>query len=439
MTKNSVTIIGGGLAGAEAAWQAAQRGMEVLLYEMRPLVATPAHKTDRCAELVCSNSLGNNIDGSAPFLLKEELRRFDSLVIRAADKHCVPAGSALAVDRERFAEEITRALEEHPGISIRREEVRAVPAEGPVIVATGPLTSPALSESISRLIGQNYLYFYDAISPIVDAGTIDLSKTFFASRYNKGGDDDYLNCPMDEACYREFIQQLRTAEKVPLHSFEKPQYFEGCMPIEELALRGEMTPAFGPMKPVGLAHPKTGATFFAVVQLRRENREGTAYNLVGFQTKLTFPEQRRVLRTIPGLERVEFFRYGAVHRNTFINSPALLTRELCLKTSPGVYFAGQITGVEGYVESCSIGLLAAMSVCRRLRGDLFEPPPAETALGALMGYVTGKRKTDFQPSNINFGLFPGLDGRVRDREQRNGKIILRARERLACWTAEQKP
>ncbi|MBI5427097.1 MAG: methylenetetrahydrofolate--tRNA-(uracil(54)-C(5))-methyltransferase (FADH(2)-oxidizing) TrmFO [Nitrospinae bacterium] len=430
--KKRLTVIGGGLAGSEAAWQAAERGASVVLYEMRPRNPTPVHKTDLCAELVCSNSLGNNRELGAPFLLKEELRKLGSLVIRAADKHSVPAGAALAVDRNRFAGEITRALLDHPNIALVREEVREIPAEGPVIVATGPLTSPALTDGISTLIGQNYLYFYDALSPIIDAGTIDFEKTFFASRYDKG-DDDYLNCHLNEKQYREFVRELREAEKVPLKPFEKPVYFEGCMPIEELAMRGEMTLAFGPLKPVGLEHPETGKKFFAVAQLRRENREGTAYNLVGFQTKLTYPEQKRVLRTIPGLENAEFFRYGAIHRNTYINAPGLLTPELNLKTRPDVYFAGQIIGVEGYVESCAMGLLAGLSVVNRLKGEIFVPPPPETALGALLNYATQKRKTEYQPMNINFGLFPAIDARIRNKKLRNETLFRRALATLSAW------
>ncbi|MFQ5671972.1 MAG: methylenetetrahydrofolate--tRNA-(uracil(54)-C(5))-methyltransferase (FADH(2)-oxidizing) TrmFO [Nitrospinales bacterium] len=427
-----LTIIGAGLAGSEAAWQAAQRGVRVILHEMRPQTATPVHKTGDCAELVCSNSLGSNLPGSAPFLLKEELRNLDSLVIRAADRHAVPAGAALAVDRKRFADEITRAILDHPNITLVREEVVEIPAARPLIIATGPLTSPNLSRQIIDLIGQDYLYFYDALSPIVDANTIDYQSAFFASRYDKG-DKDYLNCPMNREQYGKFVHELCHAEKVPLKSFEKPLYFEGCMPVEELALRGEQTLAFGPLKPVGLLHPETGERFHAVVQLRRENKEGTAYNLVGFQTKLTYPEQKRIFKMIPGLENAEFFRYGAIHRNTFINTPDLLTRNLSVKAHPGIYFAGQIVGVEGYVESCAMGAIAGLSAIGKLNGGDFAPPPPETAIGALLNHVTEKKKGPYQPMNINFGLFLGQETRVRDKKQRNKMIIQRALGAQSRW------
>ena len=429
--KNKLIVIGGGLAGSEAAWQAAERGISVVLYEMRPQVPTAVHKTDQCAELVCSNSLGSNREFNAPFILKEELRKLNSLIIRAADKHAVPAGAALAVDRLLFSREITQSIINHPNITLKREEVREIPS-GPVIIATGPLTSPDLSRDISRLIGQSYLYFYDALSPIIDAASIDYGKAFFASRYDKGG-DDYLNCCMNEPQYRDFVRELKLAEKVPLHAFEKPIYFEGCMPIEELAMRGDMTLAFGPLKPVGLVHPKTGERFFSIVQLRRENKEGTAYNLVGFQTKLTYPEQKRVIRMIPGLEKSDFFRYGAIHRNTFINAPMLLSPDLSLKTSPDIYFAGQIIGVEGYLESCAMGLLAGLSAADRLQGRSFSPPPLDTAMGTLLGYVTEKRTTGYQPMNINFGLFPGVNAGKRNKQARNAAITQKAAESISCW------
>lgn len=431
-----VTIIGGGLAGSEAAWQAAERGVPVVLYEMRPNHPTPVHKTANFAELVCSNSLGSNQPDSAPHLLKEELRKLDSLVIRAADRQSVPAGAALAVDRDLFSREITQAINQHPNITVKREEVTDIPPDRPVIIATGPLTSKNLSEHISRLIGQDYLYFYDALSPIIDANTIDYSKVFFASRYNKGN-GDYLNCHMQKEDYSRFVNELREAEKVPLASFEKPKYFEGCMPIEELAMRGEKTLAFGPMKPVGLSHPETGEQYYAVVQLRRENKEATAYNMVGFQTKLKYPEQKRVFRQIPGLENAEFFRYGAIHRNTFINAPGLLTRSLCLKNHPGVYFAGQIVGVEGYVESCAMGLWAGLNASSVIRGEgEISSPPSETAIGVLLNYVTQKKGKDYQPMNINFGLFLGQEARIRDKKTRNQNIIRRALDCQSRWLNE---
>ncbi len=427
-----LTVIGAGLAGSEAAWQAAERGVPVVLYEMRSVVPTPVHKTDSCAELVCSNSLGNNQSFSAPFLLKEELRKFDSLIIASADRHSVPAGSALAVDREFFAEEITRKLEEHPNITLKREEVQEIPTEGPVIIATGPLTSEALSNRISELIGQEYLYFYDALSPIVDANTIDYDKAYFASRYNKGG-DDYLNCPMNEAQYYDFVQALNQGEKVPFHTFEKPIYFEGCLPIEELAQRGPKTLSFGPMKPVGLTDPRTGKRSYAVVQLRRENKAGTAFNLVGFQTKLTYPEQKRIFKTIPGLENAEFFRFGAIHRNTFIHSPSLLGPDMDLKSHPGIYFAGQITGVEGYVESATIGLLTSLNAVKKIKGEEFIPPPLESAMGSLYKYITKGKRSNFQPTNINFGLFEVKEMRIRDKKIRNQKIFENALISLGRW------
>lgn len=428
-----LTIIGAGLAGSEAAWQAAQAGVTVVLYEMRPVRPTPVHKTDHCAELVCSNSLGSNQDVSAPFLLKQELRNLDSLVIRAADRHAVPAGSALAVDRDRFSLEITQALEDHPNITLQREEMTEIPQQGPVIIATGPLTSPDFSAKLTELLGQDYLYFYDALSPIVDAGSVDTSRAFFASRYDKG-DADYLNCGMDRSQYETFVDELLKAEKVALKEFEKPVYFEGCMPIEVLADRGPQTLAFGPLKPVGLNHPETGERFHAVVQLRKENREGTAYNLVGFQTKLTYPEQKRIFRMIPGLENAEFFRLGAIHRNTFINAPQLLNRNLSLKSRQDIFFAGQIIGVEGYVESCAMGLIAGLGAAGIMKNVGISCPPGETAVGALLDYVSGK-EGNYQPMNINFGLFSGTGERIRDKKKRNQSIIRRALERQEMWLA----
>ena len=433
---SSLTIIGAGLAGSEAAWQAAEAGVSVVLYEMRPQRPTPVHKTGNCAELVCSNSMGSNQDSSAPFLLKQELRNLDSLVIRSGDKNSVPAGKALAVDRDLFSEEITRTLEQHPNITLKHEEVTEIPMEGPVIIATGPLTSPVFSEKLSQLLGQDYLYFYDALSPIIDAQSIDTDKTFFASRYGKG-DADYLNCGMSRDQYEKFIDELLKAEKVSLKEFEKPIYFEGCMPIEVLADRGPQTLAFGPMKPVGLNHPETNERFHAVVQLRKENKEGTAYNLVGFQTKLTYPEQRRIFKMIPGLENAEFFRLGAIHRNTFINAPQLLSWDLSLKSHPNIFFAGQVVGVEGYVESSAMGLVASLSAMCRLKGTAFSSPPAETAIGALLQYVTSK-EGNYQPMNINFGLFSGPEIRIRDKKKRNQHIIHRALEMQERWLVSLK-
>ena len=427
-----LTIIGAGLAGSEAAWQAAERGVPVVLYEMRSVNRTAAHKTDNCAELVCSNSLGNNLPYSAPYILKEELRNFNSIIISSADTHSVPAGSALAVNRELFSQEITEKLSNHPLITLKRQEVISIPSSGPVVIATGPLTSPKLSEVISEMIGQKYLYFYDALSPIVDANTINYDKAFFASRYGKG-EADYLNCPMDEKQYFDFIRELNSAEKVPLASFEQPKYFEGCMPIEVLAERGPKTLSFGPLKPVGLTDPNTGKTPYAVVQLRKENKESSAYNLVGFQTKLTYTEQKRIIRMIPGLEEVEIFRFGAIHRNTYINSPSLLNNELELKTRPGNYFAGQITGVEGYLESASMGLLASLSATAKILGKGYIPPPRNTALGALINYLTASSKKNFQPMNINFGLFWVREMKIRDKNVRNQSIAKNALQELQEW------
>ncbi|MBT3922382.1 MAG: methylenetetrahydrofolate--tRNA-(uracil(54)-C(5))-methyltransferase (FADH(2)-oxidizing) TrmFO [Nitrospina sp.] len=430
--KDYLTVIGAGLAGSEAAWQAAERGVKVVLYEMRPVTRTPVHKTENCAELVCSNSLGNNLPHSAPFILKEELRNFKSIVIASGDKNSVPAGSALAVDRDLFSKEITEKLISHPNIIFKREEVKEIPQEGPVIIATGPLTSPQLSEQISKLVSQEYLYFYDALSPIVNADSIDYDKAFFASRYDKG-DADYLNCPMSEEQYYEFVRELKASEKVPFATFEKAVYFEGCMPIEVLAERGDRTLAFGPLKPVGLINPKTGKIAHAVVQLRRENRDSSAYNLVGFQTKLTYPEQKRIFSMIPGLENAEFFRFGAIHRNTYINSPSLLNKQLELKSHPGIYFAGQVTGVEGYVESSAMGLLASLSAVAKISGSSYDPPPADTALGALINYLTKSSSKGFQPMNINFGLFWVQDMRIRDKKLRNQKIAINALEKIKVW------
>lgn len=432
-----LTIIGAGLAGSEAAWQAAERGVSVVLYEMRSVTRTAVHKTENCAELVCSNSLGNNLPHSAPYILKEELRSFNSLVIVSGDHNSVPAGSALAVDRDLFSQEITERISNHPLITLKREEIVEIPQEGPVIIATGPLTSPKLSEEISRLIGQEYLYFYDALSPIVDANSIDYDKAFFASRYGKG-EADYLNCPMNEKQYYDFIRELNAAEKVPMASFEKPVYFEGCMPIEVLAERGAKTLAFGPLKPVGLPDPRTGRIAFAVVQLRKENKESSAYNLVGFQTKLTYPEQKRIVQLIPGLEKAEFFRFGAIHRNTFINTPGLLNDQLQLKSRPDIYFAGQITGVEGYVESASMGLLASLSAVAGITGKDYISPPKDTALGALINYLTTSSSKNFQPMNINFGLFWVQEMKIKNKKERNQKIALNAFGQIKKWRQDLK-
>ncbi|HIJ95659.1 MAG TPA: methylenetetrahydrofolate--tRNA-(uracil(54)-C(5))-methyltransferase (FADH(2)-oxidizing) TrmFO [Desulfuromonadales bacterium] len=431
MSEKSITIIGGGLAGCEAAWQAAQRGVSVALHEMKPTKYSPAHELPGLAELVCSNSLrGISLD-NAVGLLKEELRRCGSLIMMAAEATSVPAGGALAVDRQLFSDYVTARIEAHPLIRIERGEVDAVPGDGIVIIASGPLTSDALAASLAELAGDR-LYFYDAIAPIVAADSLDMSKVFAASRYGKGDGDDYLNCPLDEADYVAFIDELNRGEKVPAHDFEKTVHFEGCMPVEELAARGVETLRFGPMKPVGLLNPHTGHEAHAVIQLRAENREKTMYNLVGFQTKLTWPEQRRVFRTIPGLEVAEFVRLGSMHRNTFINSPALLDVTQRLKSDNRILFAGQITGVEGYVESGASGFLAGIAAAALIQEQPILQPPPETALGALMRHITNADVKHFQPMNVNYGLFPELSGKIKKKERRQ-KLAERALDALEVW------
>jgi methylenetetrahydrofolate--tRNA-(uracil-5-)-methyltransferase len=434
--KPDVTVIGGGLAGTEAAWQIARSGGRVRLCEMRPKIATAAHKTDRLGELVCSNSLKSDLSGSAPHLLKEELRRLDSLLIRVADEVKVPAGHALAVDRDRFAQRLTDEIARETRIELVREEVRALPEDGITIVATGPLTSVSLSASVAKFTGAENLYFYDAISPIVDATTLDETRLFRASRYGKGG-EDYLNAPLNEEEYLRFYQALIGAESVPLHECEKAMYFEGCLPLEELARRGVDTLRFGPMKPVGLIDPETGRRAYAVVQLRLENLMADSYNLVGFQNHLKFPEQKRVFRLIPGLENAEFLRFGQIHRNTFIQSPRLLEPTLQAKARPDLFFAGQICGVEGYVESIATGLLAAINACRLAEGRNPVVPPASTACGSLLRYIAFADPDGFQPANISFGLLPPaseeLKRRVRDRKERHRVQVQQALEAMERW------
>jgi len=421
-----VHIIGGGLAGCEAAWQAARAGVRAILYEMRPRRQTPAHKTGALAELVCSNSLKSEQENTAPWLLKEELRREGSLLIgEIAPRARVPAGHALTVDREVFAAEVTRALESNPQIEIRREEVTALDPGKTWIVASGPLTSDALAEEIARLTGSQRLFFYDSISPIVDADSIDRSIAFSASRYGKSldGTGDYLNCPFTRAEYEAFLGALLAAQSVPAHieADRQIRYFEACLPIEELARRGRDTLRFGPMKPVGLEDPRTGRRPYAVVQLRREDARAGSYNLVGFQNHMRFGEQERVLRMIPGLQRAEFLRFGQVHRNTYINAPALLNANLQLRSHPNIFFAGQISGVEGYVESIATGLIAGRSAAGPARRW-----PRETALGSLCAYVSGADPNNYQPANITFDLLPALPDPPRDRKQRHAEICCRA-------------
>ncbi len=430
-----VTIIGAGLAGCEAAWQAAELGVKVNLYEMKPHRYSPAHSSEGLAELVCSNSLRGVDLSNAVGLLKEELRRCGSLIMQAADATRVPAGGALAVDRDLFSSWITERISSHPNITLVREELACLPSEGLIVIATGPLTSDALAQEISRMAGDR-LYFYDAVAPIVSLESLDKTKIYAASRYGKGDPEDYLNCPMDKEQYDAFIAELKNAEKVTSHDFEKVVHFDGCMPIEEMADRGDETLRFGPMKPVGLPVPETGKEPYAVVQLRAETREKTLYNIVGFQTKMTWPEQRRVLRMIPGLEKAEFVRLGVMHRNTFINSPCLLLPTQQLKSDPRIIFAGQITGVEGYVESAGSGFLAGLAVSALITEKQFQLPPEETALGALIYHITNAYARHFQPMNVNYGLFPPLEGRVKKKDR---KLLLaeRALAALDKWRNER--
>ena len=427
MSEGTINVIGAGLAGSEAAWQIARRGVRVRLHEMRPERMTEAHQTGLCGELVCSNSLRNDSLETAVGVLKEEMRRLGSLIIATADRVRVPAGSALAVDREEFARQVTAALAAEPLVEMVRAEATALPA-GPTIVATGPLTSAAFGAVLNEIVGERNLYFYDAIAPIVTAASVDMGVAYKASRWGKGG-EDYINCPLDEASYGAFVAAVMGAEKVAAHAFEKPIYFEGCMPIEEIARRGPLTLAFGPMRPVGLAHPRTGVRPFAVVQLRQDDGAGRLFNMVGFQTKMTYPEQRRVLRMIPGLERAEFVRLGSLHRNTFIDAPRLLRPTLQLRGRDELFLAGQMIGVEGYVESAAAGMLAAINAARLVTGAELVVPPPETALGALVAYVTDASRREFQPMNANYGLMPELQGRVRGREK---KLALGARA-IAAW------
>ena len=429
--KDRVIVIGGGLAGTEAAWRLANEGHKVILYEMRPNKKTPAHKTDKLAELVCSNTLGGMEITTGAGLLKAEMSMLGSLVIEAAKEARVPAGGALGVDRKIFASYITEKIESHPNIEVRRAEVKRVPEDEIVIVATGPLTSEELTEHIRELVGFDTLYFYDAISPIVEAESVDFSKGFWGSRYGKGG-DDYFNCVLTEEEYKKFYEELLKAEKVEPKDFEKAVHFEGCLPIEEMARRGYQTLLFGPMKPVGLVDPRTGEQPFAVVQLRRENKEGTLLSLVGFQTKLTYPEQKRVFRLIPALKNAVFVRLGSMHRNTFIQSNRVLTPFLNMRKKENIFFAGQITGVEGYVASAATGILAGINAGRLLEGSDPVVPPAETMLGALVRYITSK-EGELQPMNPVFGLLPPLEKKVKDKRKRKEIMAERAINEMREW------
>ena len=434
-----IIVVGAGLAGSEAAWQAAEAGAQVELFEMRPLRRSPAHKTDGFAELVCSNSLRGAGLENAVGVLKEEMRRLDSLIMRAADATAVPAGGALAVDREKFSAYVTEEIERHPHISVHHEEITEIPNtdDAVVIIASGPLTDGALSDEISRLLGNDSLYFYDAAAPLVSAASIDMSAAYRASRYGKG-EAAYINCPMDEAQYDAFWTALTTAETAQAHDFEKEIFFEGCMPVEVMALRGKTTLLYGPLKPVGLEHPEMGERPHAVVQLRQDNAEGTIYNIVGFQTRLKWPEQQRVFRMIPGLTSAEFLRYGVMHRNTFMNAPRHLRPTFQLQTNDRLFFAGQMTGVEGYVESAASGLMAGMNaVCVAVEREplVF---PTKTCHGALAHYITSCDPTHFQPMNINFGLLPPLENLPRRTRKPEKKRMLaqRALDELALFHAE---
>ncbi len=436
--KQTITIIGGGLAGCEAAWQAAERGCKVHLIDMKPLSFSPAHQSEKLGELVCSNSLRSNDRTSAVGLLKEEMHLCNSLIIRIAYETQVPAGKALAVDRETFAARITEIMEEHPLIEIDRQEVLKIPEQSgsPIILATGPLTSNPLAESLAELTGKKRLAFYDAIAPIVDADSLNMDIIYCKSRYDDGP-GDYLNCPMDKETYLNFINELGNAECMPLKDFEDAKYFEGCLPIEVIRSRGDETLRFGPMKPVGLADPKTGEDPYAVVQLRKENLAGTTYNMVGFQTKLTYAEQKRIFRLIPGMEQAEFARLGSIHRNTFVLSPELLRPTLQFRIRPDLLLAGQLSGVEGYVESAAMGLLAGINAARLTKELSPVVPPRETALGSLVNHLTESDPARFQPSNINFGLFPAWEKKIR-KKFRGQERADRALAALEQWQKDEQ-
>ena len=439
--QQTIHIIGAGLAGSEAAWQLARQGFEVNLYEMRPHTTTPAHKTDKCAELVCSNSFRADNLENAVGLLHEEMRQLDSLIMQTGDDCKVPAGGAMAVDRELFSSTETQKLEAEPRINLIKEEITEIPKDGIVLIASGPLTSDALYQDIQKFTGEEHLSFFDAIAPVVDAETVNMDIAYWKSRYDKnvveGEDGDYLNCPMTEAQYKAFIHELLNAEYMAFKDFEDVPFFDGCMPIEVMAERGEDTPRFGPMKPVGLEHPETGEEFYAVVQLRQDNRAKSLLNIVGFQTKMKYGEQLRVFRMIPGLEDAEFFKLGSLHRNTFIKSPLLLDKSLRLKKEPRIMFAGQITGVEGYVESASMGLMAGRFIADIMRGNEPNIPPEATAMGALLGHISGTHIQSFQPMNINFGLLPTApkrDGKKRlKKSERRRMVSDKALASLQAW------
>ncbi|GLB59360.1 FADH(2)-oxidizing methylenetetrahydrofolate--tRNA-(uracil(54)-C(5))-methyltransferase TrmFO [Cytobacillus sp. NCCP-133] len=428
MADKAVNVIGAGLAGSEAAWQLASRGIKVNLYEMRPVKQTPAHHTDKFAELVCSNSLRANTLTNAVGVLKEEMRKLNSVIIHSADRSAVPAGGALAVDRHDFAARVTDQVKQHPNVTVINEEVSDIP-EDPTVIATGPLTSEALSGKLKELSGEDYLYFYDAAAPIIEKDSIDLDKVYLKSRYDKG-EAAYLNCPMTEEEFGRFYEALTSAETVPLKAFEKEVFFEGCMPIEVMANRGKKTMLFGPMKPVGLEDPKTGKRPYAVVQLRQDDAAGTLYNIVGFQTHLKWGPQKEVIRLIPGLENAEIVRYGVMHRNTFINSPKVLRATYQFKNRDDLFFAGQMTGVEGYVESAASGLVAGINAARLIKGEEPVEFPFETAIGSMARYITTANPKNFQPMNANFGLFPDLPVKIKGKIERNEQHANRALETI---------
>ncbi len=428
MTTQVVNVIGAGLAGSEAAYQIAKRGVQVKLYEMRPVRQTPAHHTNKFAELVCSNSLRANTLTNAVGVIKEEMRLMDSVIIRAADECSVPAGGALAVDRHEFAAKVTEYVKNHPNVTVMNEEITEIP-EGPTVIATGPLTSPDLAAQLKELTGEDYFYFYDAAAPIVEKDSIDMNKVYLKSRYDKG-EAAYLNCPMTEEEFDRFYEALIAAETVPLKEFEKEIFFEGCMPVEVMASRGRQTLVFGPMKPVGLEDPKTGKTPYAVVQLRQDDAAGTLYNIVGFQTHLKWGPQKEVLQLIPGLENAEIVRYGVMHRNTFINSPNLLRPTYQYKQRDDLFFAGQMTGVEGYVESAASGLLAGINAARLVKGEEPVVLPPVTAMGSMANYITATNAKNFQPMNANFGLFAPLEKKIKRKAERNEAYATRALETI---------
>jgi methylenetetrahydrofolate--tRNA-(uracil-5-)-methyltransferase len=444
-----IIVVGGGLAGCEAAFQAARRGVDVTLFDMKPVRLSPAHTSDDLAELVCSNSLRASGLANAVGLLKQEMRVLQSLIIEAADATAVPAGRALAVDRIAFQDYVTRAVTHHPRITVRREVVTEIPSEPIVVLATGPLTAPELARDLQKLLGEEYLYFYDAISPTLYADSIDHSVVFRASRYDETDGGDYLNVPLSREQYEDFVDALVAADTVPLHKFEAALYFEGCLPIEEMARRGRDTLAFGPLKPVGLVDPRSGRRPYAVLQLRQEDKGGVLYNLVGCQTKLRVGEQQRILRALPGLEKAVFARYGSVHRNTYVNAPRRLGPTLELLARPGLYLAGQMAGVEGYVESAALGFLAGVGAARRARGEAPLAPPRETAHGSLLAHLGEADPAHFQPMNVNYGLFPPLPpplpepgqtrARKRSKREKNAQLAARALSALEPWRASLAP